>query len=264
MKLITSAKLTTSAAAILALAATIPTGAHADQILMGGLLPDALNFTPQPGDMLNVSTSGFSNLAQYGPEPDMGQVHFGAMVFTTDPLMPGPPGQASFFPITSPAATESFSYIANFADPDNSGPDFPDQMTMTITWNQLVNAGEEELDGTGVVLTSSGDTAFTTDFPVGGATTVTGFFPTDCQLGNFGSGPCDILAGMQIGKFEGGDTTPGGGGGTPGGPGTPFVPEPMSSFMALGLALCCLWGAYQFTGGKPDQSGLRFRHETNA
>jgi hypothetical protein len=142
------------------------------------------------------------------------------MNFTTDSLTAGPPGQPSFFPITSPAATESFSYIANFADNDNSGPDFPDQMTMTISWNQLVNGGEAELDGTGLILTSTGDTPFVTDFPVGGTTTVHGFFPTQCSLDNIngGANACDILAAMDIGKFEGGDATPqGGGGGGPGG-----------------------------------------------
>ena len=61
-------------------------------------------------------------------------------------------------------------------------------MTMTITWNQLVNGGEAELDGTGLILTSSGDLAFTTDFPVGGTTTVHGFFPTQCSLDNFNGG----------------------------------------------------------------------------
>jgi hypothetical protein len=32
------------------------------------------------------------------------------------------------------------------------------------------------------------------------------------------------------------------------------TPEPMSSFMALGIALCCLWGTYQLTRRQPDRS----------
>jgi hypothetical protein len=245
-------KLITSAAAIVALAAASSISAHADDIVMGGMLNQALLFTPEAGNTLNVSTLspfGFGNSATYGP--DTGVVSFGPMNFTTQPLMAGSP---SFFPIIPPA-TESFEYQA-IIDPDNpntSGPNFPDTMTMTISWNQLVNGGEEELDGTGVVLASSGDTPFTTDFPVGGMTTVQGFFPTDCQLNNFGSGTCDILSGMQIGKFEGGDLPPG----VPPFQPPPFmppVPEPMSSLMALGMAVCCLWGTYQLTRRYRDQS----------
>jgi hypothetical protein len=209
------------------------------------------------GSALEISSLGFSGSATYGP--DSGQVSFGAMDFTTEPLTMG------VFPITSPAATESFAYIANVADPDNpdtSGPNFLDQMTMTISWNQLVNGGEPELDGTGTVLKSFRDTAFTTDFPVGGSATVTAKFPTACDLASgFGADTCDILASMDIGKFEGGDAIPGGSAPPQQPPPPPIVPEPMSSFMALGMALCCLWGTYQLTRGK---SGLRFRHETNA
>jgi hypothetical protein len=82
---------------------------------------------------------------------------------------------------------------------------------------------------------------------------VRGFFPTPCQLEKFDqpNSSCDVLSGMQIdstGFFEGGDATPQGGGGGPGGGGMmPPVPEPMSSSMALGLALFCLWGTYQLT-----------------
>jgi hypothetical protein len=32
------------------------------------------------------------------------------------------------------------------------------------------------------------------------------------------------------------------------------TPEPMSSFMALGIALCCLWGTYQLTRPQPYRS----------
>ncbi len=32
------------------------------------------------------------------------------------------------------------------------------------------------------------------------------------------------------------------------------TPEPMSSFMALAIALCCLWGTYQLTRRQPDWS----------
>jgi hypothetical protein len=249
----TEMKLIISAAAIVALAAASSTGAHADDIIMGGMLNQALVFTPEAGNTLNVSTLspfGFGNSATYGP--DTGFVSFGAMNFTTQPLMAGSP---SFFPI-APPATESFEYQA-ITDPDNpntSGPNFPDTMTMTISWNQLVNGGEAELDGTGLILTSAGDTPFVTDFPVGGTTTITGFFPTSCNLMNFGSGSCDILSGVEIAFFEGGDTPPGVVPPLQPPPFMPPVPEPMSSFMALGMAVCCLWGTYQLTRRYRDQS----------
>ena len=69
----------------------------------------------------------------------------------------------------------------------------------------------------------------------------------------------------STGFYEGGDATPAPPGLPPGGT-TPQVevPEPMSSFMALGMALFCLWSAYLVMRRGRGQPGLRFLHETNA
>ena len=251
--------------AVVALAAAISTGAHADTIAINGALVKALTFTPM-GQALEISSAGFFGSAQYGsaPDPDIGVVIFGSTDFTTEPLMPGAPGELSFFPIVSPAAMQTFQYTATI-DPDNPGPDFPDQLKMTITWNQLINGGEPELDGIGLITESSGDTPFVTDFPVGGTATVRGFFPTACSLA--GVSACDILAGMEVdGFYEGGDATPASPGLPPGGPPPQVdVPEPMSSFAALGMALFCLWSAYLVVMRRErGQSGLRVLHAANA
>ena len=260
MKLIAGVKLISSA--VIALAAAVSTGAHADSISITGSLSlvEALTFTPS-GTALQISSPGLFGAAFYGP--DTGVAIFGPTNFTTEPLTPGQqPGDLSFFPITSPAATQTFQYTATI-DPDNLGPDFPDQLKMTITWNQLVNGGEAELDGVGLITESSGDIPFVTDFPLGGLATVHGFFPTNCSLQG---GNCDILAAMDIGRFEGGDATPQGGVVPPlqPPPFTPPVPEPMSSFVALGTALCGLWGAYVVIRRKTSQSGPMVLQETNA
>ena len=98
---------------------------------------------------------------------------------------------------------------------------------------------------------------------------VHGFSPTLCSLNNSGGSACDILSGMEIDAtafYEGGDATPASPPGLPPG-GTPpqvEVPEPMSSFTALGMALFCLWSAYLVMRHGLGQPGLRFLHETNA
>src|SRR5262245_36479737 len=120
MKLIAGVKLISSAA--IALAAAVSTGAHADSISITGSLSlvEALTFTPS-GTALQISSPGLFGAAFYGP--DTGVAIFGPTNFTTEPLTPGQqPGDLSFFPITSPAATQTFQYTATI-DPDNLGPD---------------------------------------------------------------------------------------------------------------------------------------------
>jgi hypothetical protein len=144
--------------------------AHADPILMGGVLSPALTFTPQANNTVKITTSGYSSNAIYGP--DLGVVLFGPMDTTTGSAI------GNIFPMN---ATESFTYQANL-DSDNPniiGQNSSDHLTMAINWTQLYNGGEVELIGTGHILTSFGDTPFVTDFPIGGITTVHGYFPVN-------------------------------------------------------------------------------------
>jgi hypothetical protein len=239
-------KLITGAAAIVALTATVPTSTRADMIILNGnTMTAAYTFTPVGTTMLMVSSNGFGGSATYGP--DSGLVSFGTTSFTTEalvgntlPIGPSPPG----------TAIQSFRYQAS-NDPDNPGPNFPDTLLLSIAWTELDNvSGEPHLIGTGTVEPGSiGDTPFETDFPVGGSATVTGNFPKTCSLNDLGN--CNILSGMTIdstGFFEGGDVTPGGS--------STVVPEPMSSFAALVMALCGLWGAHQLTRWERRRYGV--------
>ena len=128
-------------------------------------------------------------------------------------------------------------------------------LSMGITWTSLVpNAplGEPQLFGTGVITAIQGDDTFTSDFGmIGDLVNIFANFPLTgppCDLTELATGSEACSGAFQIvASFEGGDATPAGGGGGPGGGGMMPVPEPMSSFMALGLALFCLWGTYQST-----------------
>ena len=224
--------LSTASAAALAIALSMP--AQAGEIFISGTTSDALTFTAVGMNTLNFSSMSFGGNAMYVPDTgpsDTGSVLFGSMSGTAGPESGG------VFPITAltPATGEPFTYQSNTGGPD--------ELRAEIISNEVVaNAGgEPQLVGTGLVLAgTTGDTAFTTDFPVGGKFSIIGNFPL--------SGSCDLTelatmvnctASFEMASFEGtADFAPGGGS---------TAPEPMSSFMALGTALCCLWGTYQVT-----------------
>jgi hypothetical protein len=251
----------TSAAA---LAIILSTSTQANQIDVSGTPGGSLTFTAAPGNALQVSSDGFQGVGEYrdpslpnpmaDPTYSRGLAQFGPIngmiggSFLTGPnIGPTPPGV--FIPI--PPANQTFSYISDQVPPaDAVPPGKPDSLTAVITWTKLAaNAplGEPQLFGTGMVNTSSGDAMFTTDFPVGGAFDIFANFPLSspaCDLTQLALG-CSVT--FEIATFEGSDATPG--------TTTTTTPEPMSSSMALGFALFCLWGTYQLTRRKRHHHG---------
>jgi hypothetical protein len=162
-------------------------------------------------------------------------------------------------------AAETFTYQSNGAGLD--------QMTALISWDEVISnqppPSEPQLVGTALIETSSGDPSFATDdFPAGSIIDIGANFPLNgsCSLTQLAT-MTDCTAIFEFASFEGTPDalTPGLPGG-PQGPQTPGVPvpEPMSSFMALGVALCCLWGTYRVVRRESGQSGPRFLHETSA
>jgi hypothetical protein len=233
--------------------------AQANQIDVSGTPGGSLTFTAAPGNALQVSSDGFQGVGEYrdpslpnppaDPTYSKGFAQFGPIngvtggSFLTGPnIGPTPPGV--FTPI--PPANQLFEYVSNAVPPADGGGAL-DSLTATITWTKLAaNAplpGEPQLFGTGVVNTSSGDAKFTGDFPVSGVFDIFANFPLtgSCDLTQLALGPPSCAVTFEMAAYEGGDATPGT---TPPPPG---VPEPMSSSMALGLALFCLWGTYQLT-----------------
>ncbi len=198
--------------AVAALLCGLSFGGRADPIFISGTLSPALTLTPV-GSALEVSSIGFSGSATY--ESDIAVVTFDPMFFTTQPLAAG------VFSITTPTAQFFFYTAANGSN----------HMTMTIDWNQLSPGGEVELDGTGRVVTSAGDSSFLADYQVGATSAVQLFFPTGCSItaGEFVLDDCgDILARVDTAHFEGGTVAPD----TPNVP----VPEP-GTLVLIGAAL---------------------------
>jgi hypothetical protein len=259
-----------------ALAIILSTPPQANELIVSGTPGFGLGFTAVGGNALQVTsvTDGFQGIGEYKdpslPDPtadptySTGFAQFGPIngIFCT----PGPCGSFltgaetnGVFPITDPAANQSFFYQSNSTTPaDAPGTDF---LTANIAWTELdsndnpttgESQGEAQLIGTGTVTGLAGDTMFTTDFSSGVFDIVANFPPSgtaSCSLTQLALGPppvapCEVT--FEIFTFEGSDATPGGGAG-PGGPGTPIVPEPMSSSMALGIALFGLWGTYKLT-----------------
>jgi hypothetical protein len=257
-----------------ALAIILSTPSQANELIVSGTPGFQLGFTAVGGNALQVTsvTDGFQGIGEYKdpslPDPtadptySTGFAQFGPIngIFCT----PGPCGSFltgaetnGVFPITDPAANQSFSYMSDSTTPTDS-PGTPDSLTATIAWTELdANApfGEPQLLGTGVVNTSSGDAMFAmTDFPVGGLFSIFANFPLSgtCDLTQLAAGPPSCTVTFEIAAFEGSDATPG----LPPPP-PPLIetPEPMSSFMVLALALCGLWGASLMMR---RQSGVRF------
>jgi hypothetical protein len=209
----------------------------------------SVTFTAVGGNALGVMSSGFDGNAMFNPAmgpSDIGKAAFGMMNFLTGAEVAAGMAAANFpIPSAPPnVPTESFTY-------QTTTTSSTDDLMATITWTELkANApnGEPQLIGTAVITMSSGDSQFTGDFPMGGTGTLFVDFPL-IQPGS----PCDLTelatmtnctVTMEMASFEGGDLTPG----------VPGVPEPMSSFMALGMAVCCLWGTYQLTRRERGQS----------
>jgi hypothetical protein len=217
MKLLTPL---TTAAVMLALPTALRAGVI--ETNSGALVPNAIQFTAKPNNSLEVSTvsnQGFSAAATYtGTPSDTGVAAFGQMDFLT-----GAETNGVFTALASPSPTEDFKFQGNVGN---------DVLDATITWKQVIaNAplpGEPQLVGTGVVNSSSGSSAFTTDFPQNGGIALTLNFPL--------SGPCDLImlassmcgdVTFEISAFEGGDLTT---------TTTTSVPEP-TSLALLGSAL---------------------------
>jgi hypothetical protein len=80
-----------------------------------------------------------------------------------------------------------------------------------------------------------------------------------CDLTQLAAGPPSCEVTFEVASFEGSDATPG----LPPPPPPLIVPEPMPSFMVLGLALGGLWGAYLMMRRERGQSGVRFLQETS-
>ena len=262
MKLITTAaarlwKNRKSSATFVALAIGFSIPAQADPIYINGDFSPALTFAqvvPLPSDNVEVMTvSGFgcSNCASYGfAGPYNGTATFGPTDFVAGPLETNTPiTGVSTFPVPAPgypAGLETFHYASG----SNS-----DTLDALINWTTVQDATEVQLQGIGVVtglnVDPSDTSSFGTEWQNGEAVQMAvAYFP-------IGAGGCDLatlvttgcLGGivpvtMELSYFEGASVTPG----LPGLPGGPppltDLPEPMSSFVALGIALCCAWGMY--------------------
>jgi hypothetical protein len=232
----------TASAAALAIIFSMP--AQAGEIDVAGTT-GSLTFTAAGMNTLEVSSLlGFSGIAFYmSDSPSSGVASFGSLDFFTGPEVAG-----IFTAI--PPANQLFSY-ESFTGPDPT----PDSLTVEIAWDQVVaNAplGEPQLVGTGLVTFSDGDDTFIMDFPVGGGINITANFPlaanSPCDLTQLAMGSPSCLVTFEIASFEGDVITPGAPPLPPTGPPPQIeVPEPISSFTALGIALCCLWGRYQLT-----------------
>jgi hypothetical protein len=188
-----------------AIGLALATPAYADPIVLFGLSPNDIVFTSIGGDKLEVTLPvGISGSATF--QADVGAFLIGMTNFTAGPL------SGQIFPANG---TEPFSY--------NSGVDF-DALRGVVTWNAVNNdfGGEPILAGTLAIGSSTGDADFVSDYPAGGHTAITMFFPVNCSLAALASNGCPAM--MEIGSFEGGDVTPG------------PVPEP-GSFGLLGTFL---------------------------
>jgi hypothetical protein len=263
MKLITTAaarlwKHRTSGATFVALAIAFSIPAQADPIFINGDFSQALTFTavpPLPSDNVEVSTSGFSctNCASYGFAGGSGPSYngtatFGPTDFVAGPLEANTPiAGVSTFLVPAPgfpAGSESFHYASG----TNS-----DTLDATINWTTVQDATEVQLQGTGFVtgvnVDPSDSSTFGTEWQTGEAVEMAvAYFPIQ-------SGGCDLATlvttgcpgdfapiTMELSYFEGAQVTPG----PPLPPVPPLIdaPEPMSSFVALSIALCGAWGMY--------------------
>jgi hypothetical protein len=258
-----------------ALAIILSTPSQANEIVVSGTPGSQVQFTAVGGNALQVTsvTDGFQGIGEYKdpslPDPtadptySKGFAQFGPIngIFCSSGSCGSfQTGQeaSGVFPITDPAANQSFTYTSDQIPPaDANPPGTPDSLTASITWTELdANAplpGEPQLNGTGVVNTSSGDAMFLTDFPAGGLFDIFARFPLSsplCDLTQLAAGSASCPVTFEIAAFEGADASP-----TSIIITTPIittaVPEPMSSFMAVGLALFCLWGMYQFNRRGP-------------
>jgi hypothetical protein len=253
-----------SLASAAALAVTLSTPARAGEIFINGTT-GLLTFTAAPGNTLEVSsTLGFQGDGSYdsgNPLSDTfhGPAVFGPVDFFTGPdVGPTPPGV--FIPI--PPANQTFSYQSTVGPADSP---IPDSLTADISWTELdanAPAGEPQLFGAGVINTSSGDSTFLADFPMGGGINIFANFPLSgsCDLTQLAAGPPSCTVTFEVASFEGADAAPGL---PPPPPPQIIVPEPMSSFMVLGVALCGLWGAYLMMRRERGRLGLRLLHETS-
>jgi hypothetical protein len=248
--IIISKLVSTATAAALAVIVSMP--AQAGEIDVA-VPTGSLTFTAAGMNTLEVSSSGLSGSASYvsgSPSSDSsGSAAFGLLDFFTGPEAAG------IFPAIPPA-NQLFTY-QSATGPDDSSPT-PDSLTVEIAWDQVVaNAplGEPQLVGTGLVISSDGDLTFTTDFPVGGGINIVANFPlaanSPCDLTQL-AGSCPVT--FEVALFEGDVVTPGLPPLPPPPPPQIQIPEPLSSFMALGIALCCLWGTYQVTRRERNRS----------
>ncbi|HKM69377.1 MAG TPA: hypothetical protein VJX94_04770 [Stellaceae bacterium] len=263
MKLITTAtarlwKNRKSSATFVALAIGFSIPAQADPIYINGDFSPALTFAqvvPLPSDNVEVMTvSGFgcSNCASYGfAGPYNGTATFGPTDFVAGPLETNTPiTGVSTFPVPAPgypAGLETFTYASG----SNS-----DTLTALISWNTVQDATEVQLQGTGTVTTVNVDpsdtSSFGTEWQMGEPVQMAvAYFPIGaggCDLATLVTTGCPggiVPVTMELSYFEGASVTPGQPG-LPGGGPPPLIdaPEPMSSFVALSIALCCAWGMY--------------------
>ena len=250
------------ASAALAVIFSMPS--QAEQIILNQN-SSGITFENNTGNTLEVTTTGFGGSANfYANSPAMldplhdssGTGSFGPVKFFTGTVNTGPPAPPNFFIPVPGSPSELFKYQSTSGPADSPGTS--DFLQANITWTEVVSntsisTSEPQLIsiGAGVILSGvTGDSTFMNDFPVGGDIDITlSFFSTNpqgfpCTLTDLAAGTCSVTS--ESASFEGGIATPGGGGGT-GRVGTPVVPEPMSTFMALSIALGCLWGTYQVT-----------------
>jgi hypothetical protein len=132
--------------------------AYADQVGLGGGV-GTITFTSNGNNTIGFSTSGFTGPANFqiptGTVQDSGNFGLGAMSGGAGPVNGG------IFPITS-GGTQSFTFTSTTDS---------DKLTGTVTWPAIKNGTSSpqfDVNALLSILTSSGDAAFVTDFPVGG------------------------------------------------------------------------------------------------
>ncbi len=135
--------------------------AHADQIGVGGAT-GSITFKSLGGGTLSFSTTGFTALTPLatfqspdGNPVDTGTATYGSMSGTTGAEAGG------VFSILS-GGTETFTYTSKTDS---------DKLTGTVSWQGIkdnTKTPQFDVNSILVIKSSSGDSAFTSDFPVGG------------------------------------------------------------------------------------------------
>jgi hypothetical protein len=195
-------------------------GANADEIGIAGA-SGTITFTSNGNGTLDFSTTtGFTatGTATFqvptGTVQDTGNALFSAFSGATGTESSG------VFPI-SPPASETFSYTSTTDS---------DQLTGTISWLGIKDGSDSpsfDQDSVLTVTSSSGDAAFTADFPVGGTAQID--FTVSLPAGTSLTALAAESSGSTLtGSFSSGEVVP-----------TPPIPEP-ASLTLLGSALVAL------------------------